>query len=104
MKEFKIITEPTARQDMLDIRRYISKELLEPVIARRIYESIKGAISTLDHFPLRYAVVEDEPYAFLGIRILPVENYNAFYIVNEQSKNVHIIRILYNRREWQNLL
>jgi len=33
-----------------------------------------------------------------------VENYSAFYIVNEKDKEIHVFRILYNRREWKNLL
>ena len=49
-------------------------------------------------------IVLEEPYATLGIRKLPVENYTAFYLLNETAREVHIIRILYNRREWQNLI
>ena len=104
MKEFKVIVEVVARQDMLDIRRYISKTLKDPVAAKRIYESMKAAILTLDHSPLRHAVVRDEPYASLELRRLFIENYTAFYLVDAKENEVHVIRVLYNRREWQNLL
>ena len=104
MKEFKIIIESLARQDMIELRRYISKTLKEPIIAKRIYESIKSAILTLDLNPERHAVVRDEPYASLGLRRLFAENYIAFYLVDNQEKEVRVIRVLYNRREWHNLL
>jgi plasmid stabilization system protein ParE len=35
---------------------------------------------------------------------MPVENYNAFYVVDELKHEVHVIRVLYKRREWQKLL
>lgn len=104
MKEYKVTVEPLARQDILDIRRYISKTLKEPAAAKRIYDAIKDAILTLEQNPMRHAVVRDEPYTSLGLRRLPVENYTVFYLVNDESKEVHVIRVLYSRREWQNLL
>lgn len=104
MKEFKVIIETSARRDILEIRRYIAKTLKEPAVAKRIYEAIKAAALTLDQNPMRHAVVLDEPYASLGVRPLPVENYIVFYIVDEHAKSVHIIRVVYNRREWQNVL
>jgi len=54
--------------------------------------------------PLRHSVVQNQPYAAMGVRKLLVENYIAFYIINEAKCEVHILRILYNRREWQNIL
>ena len=58
----------------------------------------------LDHMPARHSIVRDEPYAPLGLRMMPVENYIAFYVIDEANREVHVIRILYKRREWQNLL
>jgi len=40
----------------------------------------------------------------MGVRLMPVENYNAFYIVDEKNDAVHVLRILYNSREWQSIL
>ena len=104
MKEYDVTIETMASQDILDIRRYISGALKEPVIAKRIFESIKKAVRSLEHNPKRHAVVSEEPYASIGIRPLLVENYIAFYVVNERAKQVSVIRVLYNRREWQTIM
>jgi len=104
MKEYSVILDNPAEEDMLKLRRYISKTLREPVIAKRIYSSIKAEILSLDHNPLRFPVVRDELYASLGIRCMPVENYLTFYSVDQTAKEVHILRVLYNRREWQTLI
>jgi plasmid stabilization system protein ParE len=53
--------------------------------------------------PERHSIVKEEPFAQQGVRMLLVENYIAFYIITD-SKEVHVFRILYNRREWQSIL
>lgn len=104
MEKYKVIFEPRAVSDLNGIVKYISEVLKEPEIAKRIYSSIKKQIFSLDTMPYRCKLVDDEPFCKMGIRKLPVENYTAFYFVDEKSKTVHIFRILYNRREWQHLL
>ncbi len=104
MKEYKIVIEETAENDLIGILNYISETLYEPNVAIKIYGSIKKEILSLSQMPNRYAVVNEEPYRSMGVRRIPVENYTAFYIVDEKQNVVHIFRILYNRREWQYLL
>lgn len=104
MTEYKIVIEETVENDLVGILSYISDTLHEPDIAKKIYILIKQEILTLNKMPFRYAVVNEEPYSSMGVRRIPIENYTAFYIVDETEKTVHIFRILYNRREWQCLL
>ena len=104
MTEYKIVIEQTAENDLLGILSYISDTLHEPSIAMKIYGLIKKEILTLNRMPFRFEVVNEEPYRSMGVRRIPVENYTAFYIVDENENTVHIFRILYNRREWQYLL
>ena len=54
-----------------------------------------SAVRTLDTFPLRNALFENEPWRSGGLRKLPVKNYLVFYTVDEEKKNIHIIRIIY---------
>ena len=104
MTEYKIVIEQTAENDLLGILSYISDTLHEPSIAMKIYGLIKKEILNLNRMPFRFEVVNEEPYRSMGVCRIPVENYTAFYIVDENEKTVHIFRILYNRREWQYLL
>ena len=104
MTEYRVIIELLAQRDLQGILRYITDTLKEPVIARRIYTSIKEQISTLGQMPLRHSVVQEQPYAATVVRKLLVENYIVFYIIDEEKCEVHVLRILYNRREWQNIL
>ncbi|MTI83619.1 MAG: type II toxin-antitoxin system RelE/ParE family toxin [Firmicutes bacterium] len=98
-----LITKP-AEDDLFEIGRYISKELLEPKTAQRVISRIADAISTLEDMPFRNALINDERLAQIGIRKILVDNYIVFYIEVEGIKTVTIIRVLYSRRDWQNLL
>ena len=104
MDEYNVIVETTADSDLRSILRYITETLKEPVAAKRIYFSIKEKISNLDHMPQRHPTVRDETLANRGVRWMPAENYSVFYVINESERKVKVLRILYNRRDWQNLL
>jgi toxin ParE1/3/4 len=96
--------ETTAVSDLRGILHYITNTLKEPAAAKRIFNSIKEQINDLNQMPSRFPLVSDELFAARGLRKMPAENYYVFYVVNEALKQVHILRVLYNRREWQNLL
>lgn len=104
LTKFKVFIEATAERDLFAILLYIADSLKESVLARRIYFSIKEQILTLSKLPFRYKVLEEEPYASQGVRRMPVENYLVFYVADAQKNEVHVLRVLYNRREWRNLL
>jgi toxin ParE1/3/4 len=103
-KEYEVILETTAVIDLYGILDYITEVLKAPESAERIYWSIKEQVLSLDNMPARYPLVKDEPYASLGVRLMPVENYYAFYVIDELMDEVHVFRILYKRREWQRFL
>lgn len=97
------ITEP-AERDLYEIGAYISKELLEPETAKKVISKIAKGVNSLEDMPLRNSLVDDDRMAYKGIRKIMVDNYIVFYIVTEESKIVTIIRIVYSRRDWINLL
>ena len=38
------------------------------------------------------------------IRSIPVKNYLIFYLIDDATKTVNVLRVLYSRRDWTNLL
>jgi plasmid stabilization system protein ParE len=45
-----------------------------------------------------------EPHRSRGVRWISAGNYQVFFIINEATCQVHILRILYARRLWERLL
>ncbi len=102
--KYNIVFEELAENDLTDIFEYICNKLHEPEIAVRIYRSLKKDILSLETMPFRFALLEENPYKSMGVRCIAIENYVAFYIPDKSTKTVHILRILYNRRDWKAIL
>jgi len=103
-KVYDVVFETTATIDLYGILDYITDVLKAPASAQRVYWSIKDHVLSLDGMPYRFPLVREEPFASYGVRFMPVENYYAFYVIAEETKEVRVLRILYSKREWQNLL
>ncbi len=104
MRTYEVYIERAAERDLLGILRYITDTLKAPQAAQRVYSSIRTEILLLKQSPARHRVVDAEPYASRGVRKMPVENYTVFYLIDDNTGSVHVFRVLYNRRDWENLL
>lgn len=100
MKACHLVTTEPAESNLKEIANYIAMELREPPTAQHMITKISETIFELEQMPKRNALVGDERLANQGIRKLVGGNY----IVFEENKSVSIIRILYGRRDWNNLL
>ena len=96
---FHVVYSAEARQDLRDIYEYIACELLVPEIATGQTERIMKAIRSLEQMPMRHRLYEEEPWHSRGLRVLPVDNYLVFYLPDENSATVNIIRIMYGGRD-----
>jgi len=104
MVKYKIELAIKAKMDLKEIHEYITNNLKEPTVADRLLDKIEAKILTLKHMPLCHAVEQDEQLRHRKLRKLIVDNYLVFYIVNEKTKTVLIVRILYAHRDWANIL
>ena len=102
MKKYKIDLTITSKHDIRSIYLYISEKLKETVNALNTYSEINKAIFSLKEFPERYPIVSEPIFFDLGLRRLFVKNYVVFYII--KGNKVLILRVLYKRRRWQDLI
>lgn len=58
----------------------------------------------LADFPEKYKRYENEPWYSRGMRVMPVDNYLVFYILNKKQNTVTILRVMYGGRDIDNLL
>ncbi len=102
MKNYNIEYSEESRQDIINIKRYIKYNLQEPTTAQKLISKIKKEINYLKNNPKIYAIIDDDFIKKLEIRKLIVDNYIVFYRV--KSDIIQIVRIMYGRRNWINLL
>ena len=100
MEQYSIKIFPTAQSDLQDIVAYLNT--LSPDVAMRYYDLIVEKVGTLKTLPERCPSVKDTQLRLRNYRMLLIENYIVFYVVN--GKMVEIRRILYARRQYEGLL
>ena len=100
----KVVFTQPAEYDLIGIEDYIRDTLYNPDAAIKIIDGIIETAEKPALFPREHQIVSDFLLAELGFRMTQFDNYNIFYIYNELTDMVHIIRILYNRADWQNIL
>jgi len=101
---FKIIRFRRAERDIIEIGKYIAVELSAPESASKLLDEIDACISNLREMPKKFPLVRNEEFAKRGIRSMIVKNYLVFYTVDDKTNTVNIISVMYNKRDWNNLL
>lgn len=95
MNKYIIEYSEEARQDLIDIKKYIKYNLQEPNIANKLINKIKKSIEAITNNPEIYAIVDDDFIKKLEIRKIIVGNYIVFYRI--KNNKIQIVRILYGR-------
>lgn len=95
---------PVARKDMIEIVRYISRELQNPDAADRLAVELVNAAESVLTFP--YAAPAYQPIRSLKheYRKILVQNYLMFYWVDEEERLVTVARVVYAKRDYGRLL
>lgn len=96
--EYKIEITQYAFRQLEEIRNYITYELMAPGAAFNLMAKIKKEITELQWFPGRYALVNEQKWRKQGIRKFPVKIFLVYYWIEEDLKFVHIIAVIYGRR------
>ena len=95
---------PIAKQDMTEIVRYISHELDNPPAAYRLAQEMIEAAERLREFPYLNALHYSGKPLRHEYRKQIVKNYIMFYRVAEKEQRVTIARVIYARRNYNELL
>lgn len=103
-ERYEVVMSGKAKDDLKYIITYINATLNEPTIAKKYVKIIRERIKSLEYFPQKYVIIDDEKLMDLKIRKLIIKNYIAFYRINEKKKIVTIERIIYGKNDWINKL
>ena len=99
MNSYEIIMTPDATTDLVELRDYIADVLLVPDMALSYIRAIREEISKLSEMPGRIKPVDDEPWHSRGIREIMAKNFYVYYRIDEETKRVYIMNVIYNKRD-----
>lgn len=93
-----------ALNDLREIYTYIANELLVPETATAQVGRIREEVRSLNFMPARYALVEWEPWHSMGMHQLPVNNFIVYYLVEDETGTVTVVRIFYGGRDIEGIV
>ena len=67
-------------------------------------DTLQDEIASLDQFPNRVPLTEEQPWHSQGIHKFPVKNYLIYLWVDEETKKVQIIGAVYGRKDQRHQL
>lgn len=83
---------------------YIEFTLFNPQAADDLLDKADQEIGSLTELPYTHQLVNDPFLNALGIRFVMVNDYIAFFLIDEEEKTVYIVRFLYEKRNWMQIL
>ena len=101
---YSVVITETAKAELRNAAYYISSTLGDLSASLRLIDTANNKLSSLSDFPQRNPVVKDIFLSLNGIRIQKINNYLAFYVINEDKKIVSVLRILHSRQNWIEIL
>lgn len=104
MNNYKVSYSGEALSDLREIYSYIAYELLVPKTAAAQIKRIREKIRSLDFMPACHELVEWEPWQSMNMLQLPIDNYIAYYLVDDKTKMVIITRIFYGVRDIKGII
>jgi len=93
-----------ASKDINGIYEYIAVALGEKEIAVNMINLLEKNILSFDEMPGRYKLYWNEPWKSRGLHIMTVKKYLVFYTVDDNTKSVNIIRVIYSSRDIDDVL
>lgn len=96
---YQVIYSQEALDDIRKIYSYIAYELQVPDTALNQVNRIRKEIRSLDFMPMRYSILDWEPWKSMQMHKVPVDNYIVFYLVDSNLYTVTIIRIVYSGQD-----
>lgn len=94
----------TAERDIMRAADYIEFNLKNPTAAEHLLDVATEQINSLADMPQKFRLVDDPVLASWEIRYVIVNNYLAFYTIDEEKQMVIVVRFLFQKSNWNAIL
>lgn len=102
MLNFSLEITEAAREDIRKIHLYVAGKLRNPKAASKLADKIISSVESLAVSPKRHRVRRKNSRG-QEFRYMPVDNFVIIYTVNEQSKIVSVLNVIYGKRNIENM-
>ena len=79
IKNYTIKMTKQAQEQLHDITHYIASDLKAPDASLNLLNFLENSIMSLNHFPQRIALINEEPWRSNKIRRMPIKNFLIYF-------------------------
>ncbi len=101
---YQVHITSSAERDIIRAADYIEFTLKNPDATDNLLDSVTEQIGSLAIMPQKFTLVDDPVLASWGIRFVIINNYLAFYTIDEKRHTVIVVRFLYQKSNWTSIL
>jgi len=96
----KYIVYEDAALDFEQIVHYITYKLKNQEGSLRLIKLFEKKLNYIVNFPYSFPVIFDTKLEIDGLRKCLLDNYLIIYYINEELKQVEVVRIVYQREDF----
>lgn len=104
MKKYIVEISETAEQDLENIISYLRYDLAGDIIADKYKILFKQELKKLEDVAESMPILDEELTGYKNIRKINVRNYIIFYVVDEDTDKVFVVRIGHVFMDWEKYL
>ena len=101
---YKLVYLPIAKSDIDNIIHYIAINLQNKSAAKKLAESFIDGANSILNFPYGSSIYQPMGILKNEYRSIRIKNFLMFYTINEKEKLVIVVRVLYQKRNINNIL
>jgi toxin ParE1/3/4 len=101
---YRVSISSIAERDIASAVDYVEFALKNPVAADHLLDVVETRLASLSEMPSRTRVVDDPVLSSWRIRCIAIENYLAFYVVDDALQAVTVVRFLHQKSNWNQIL
>ena len=93
-----------ASNEIINIYNYLAFAVLAGEVAKKQVLRIEDAILSLREMPERAQAYTRGVWKERNLRVLLVDNFSVFYLVNKQEQKVTVLHVFYGKRDFEHLI
>ncbi len=103
-KKYDYVLTEVAEADIDDVFEYIAVELANPDAASDFADELEEKLDELCRTPKNGRLVENDFLKRDDIRRILVGNFIVYYVIDDEKKQIVVLRVVYSKRDQGNIL
>ncbi len=103
-KKYRCVLTEIAEADIEEAFEYISVDLSNPDAASAFADELEANLEEVCKAPKTGRLIENEYLKRDDVRRILVGNFIAYYLIDDEQKNIVVLRVVYGKRDQNKIL